>query len=452
MVPVLQYLPRATLASIVFVSAIGLIDTKEIAFVFQLRAWSEILMFSATFVITCVTSIQTGILICLCLSALLIVRRTTQASMSVLGRVHHGNTTTGITSDPNSPAMKQSSSSTNPGFLHTHVFNKNIDNQPNNNSDAITLAESPTNPTASHKLPIPETHTASTAGFSFVPVDENPSAELLEGVIFLRIEAPLLFYNAGQARRAIESLLQAEMQVATDRRLRTRRGRGMSTISGDTMVYDALDFDGDPDHEHELGSPVERDSNVGNGFEGRNYNRGHAVVVDEIEVGMELENMGDLVGADVADMDVPGKVRSRNGSNGPRGGGVGGGDGEDKKGKGKMKGWKKRGDNGGMVVDVDVDDGDDHVVVGLGLHTIVFDFKRCSDLDSAATFVIRKIFQTFIAKGVRIIFVGLYDFHVNLFQRAGMSDMMEGNVFDTMFGAVADIEDKLEVVDWSLEN
>ncbi|KAI9361607.1 sulfate transporter family-domain-containing protein [Zopfochytrium polystomum] len=37
MVPVLQHLPRSTLASIVFVAALGLIDTKEIAFVFRLR-------------------------------------------------------------------------------------------------------------------------------------------------------------------------------------------------------------------------------------------------------------------------------------------------------------------------------------------------------------------------------------------------------------------------------
>ena len=68
--------------------------------------------------------------------------------------------------------------------------------------------------------------------------------------------------------------------------------------------------------------------------------------------------------------------------------------------------------------------------------------------DSAATFVLRKILRTFAAEGTRICLCGLHDFQVSLFQRAGMSSILEGNMFDSMAAAVADIETKIDCVEW----
>ncbi|KAI9348722.1 sulfate transporter family-domain-containing protein [Zopfochytrium polystomum] len=86
---VLKYLPRSTLASIVTVGAVGLVDIQEIKFVFLLRSWTEIGMFLFTSIITVVTSITVGVLICIAFSTLLILRKTTTSVMTVMGRVHH---------------------------------------------------------------------------------------------------------------------------------------------------------------------------------------------------------------------------------------------------------------------------------------------------------------------------------------------------------------------------
>ncbi|KAJ1558664.1 hypothetical protein HK405_013218, partial [Cladochytrium tenue] len=46
----------------------------------------------------------------------------------------------------------------------------------------------------------------------FVSIREHPDAELLDGVLILRVDVPLLFYNAGRLRRTIESLMRAELR------------------------------------------------------------------------------------------------------------------------------------------------------------------------------------------------------------------------------------------------
>jgi hypothetical protein len=65
-------------------------------------------------------------------------------------------------------------------------------------------------------------------------------------------------------------------------------------------------------------------------------------------------------------------------------------------------------------------------------------------MDSASTFVLREILDTVHKENqIRVCLCGLADFHVNLFQRAGMAAMLEGNMFDTMAAAVADVEARM---------
>ncbi|KAJ1553549.1 hypothetical protein HK405_007591, partial [Cladochytrium tenue] len=52
---------------------------------------------------------------------------------------------------------------------------------------------------------------------SYPNVNKHPSAEMLDGILLLQIEVPLLFYNVGQARHAIDALMQAELELTRDR-------------------------------------------------------------------------------------------------------------------------------------------------------------------------------------------------------------------------------------------
>ncbi|KAJ3117829.1 Solute carrier 26 [Phlyctochytrium bullatum] len=261
LVPALQFLPRATLASIVFVAALGLIETKEIAFLFRLRAWTEMAMFAATFVITLVFSISTGILLCLGLSALLIVKRTTTTSMSVMGRVSHhymlpegggggyeAVRTAGGGRSPLPGSFDKGARAAGSPFASAGSLTADDTTTSRSTaalgSDTATLRKKASTSSlafgtaaseagGSGILPYPHPHRPLGAAQTqqprvkptFVNIDEHPDAELLDGVILLRVDVPLLFYNSGQARRCIEAVMQAEKRLALARYRRMRERR-----------------------------------------------------------------------------------------------------------------------------------------------------------------------------------------------------------------------------------
>jgi MFS superfamily sulfate permease-like transporter len=84
---VLRYLPKATIASIVFVAAYSLIEWDQIFFTFRLRKLTEISKFIATWAMTVGLSVNTGILMCLLFSALVIIRRSTSLNIALLGKL-----------------------------------------------------------------------------------------------------------------------------------------------------------------------------------------------------------------------------------------------------------------------------------------------------------------------------------------------------------------------------
>ncbi|KAJ1568599.1 Solute carrier 26 [Cladochytrium tenue] len=625
LVPVLQHLPHATLSSIVFVAALALIDVKEIAFVFRLRAWSEIAMFLATYVITLVTSITTGVIICLTLSALLIVRRTTTASMSVLGRVqyhipdHHPEPPVfGRKKFDQSPELSMEAPSQNLegrtgiglGTNHVYrwrapnstavvgghpIFTPNVTNPSGHGGDAsihITTinsspGESPPRLTAASSGTITPEPTVprgwrdgglSTTPVSYVNVDEHPSAEMLDGVLLLRIEVPLLFYNAGQARRAIDALMQAELKLARDR---DRRRRQRRRVAGATGTYDAVGTDapvtlddspkGDADGavsaregmqapgaiSHTmlffgLGGSRRRAASRGAASEGagnarawqrmdepagaRETGLAEAVAIslnaiDKTTTGAadsassrpesrastaakpgtrkerkrtawkRRRRVEDARGAATAsstgrrddDLDTDGgssaveygsdeelgpasRPRSRaattssaeedagtvdgdwDGTDDPEGSGADDEDDDDdddeeEDGEDDDDGDEDERTNG---------DGESDAEAGAAatataeaparrawrprrgrLHTIVLDFARCTDLDSAATFVLRKILRAFSSQGVRVLLVSLRDAQVSQFQRGGMAALLDGNMFGSVAAAVEEVEARI---------
>ncbi|KAJ3203761.1 Solute carrier 26, partial [Dinochytrium kinnereticum] len=545
LVPALQFLPRATLASIVFVAALGLIETREIGFVFRLRAWTEIAMFLATYVITLVFSISVGILLCLGLSALLIVKRTTITSMSVMGRVSHHHLLV-----PSGPSGKQPRSFDGLSSRHSPFVSTGVVSADNISVDRKKdqLPNEPQNPPAAKP--------------TFVNIDEHPDAELLDGVILLRVDVPLLFYNSGQARRSIEAVLQAEKRLAMARyrrRMQRRkkdgrrqRGEGTGKAVGDLSDEGRTGSDDEEEEEDEEnegqrrrkersdleiggeggrsvveeeeyeedlndddlpplspigGSDDEGDDDTFDAEAGRRWgalhrwrkNRGRAAPLKTSTSTSSIPSMSVIAPSSTTNSGVTTPTMPQ------RTGGIFG------KRSNRPSSTSSSahlllaspihaGSSSSILAPSssaqsptaplpanDAGDGFDDVALkplnmssvtptmsptdpsleanpiiapkpsndappaGFGYggpHTIVLDMRHCIDLDSAATFVLRRIVRNFRGQGIRVVFCGVQPFQRILFQRAGLAPVLLGNVFEDMAAAVADVEAKIEVVEW----
>ena len=82
---ILKYLPRAALAAIVFNAAVNLIEYHEIIYLFKMRIWYDIGLFIITFAITFFLTMGDGVLLCILLAVLIILRRSTSVDLSLLG-------------------------------------------------------------------------------------------------------------------------------------------------------------------------------------------------------------------------------------------------------------------------------------------------------------------------------------------------------------------------------
>lgn len=82
----LQYVPRPVLAAIVIKSAIMLFANRDVSFLFKIHAWEDLAMFLISFVITFCTSIFEGIIFCLSVAVLVIIKKVSFVNLSILGR------------------------------------------------------------------------------------------------------------------------------------------------------------------------------------------------------------------------------------------------------------------------------------------------------------------------------------------------------------------------------
>jgi MFS superfamily sulfate permease-like transporter len=86
---VLKFLPKPAMAAIVMNAAINLIEYDEIGFLFQMQNLFEIFLFIFTWALTFFISIDQGIIFCIGLSAMLILRKTTMVNLSLLGKMDY---------------------------------------------------------------------------------------------------------------------------------------------------------------------------------------------------------------------------------------------------------------------------------------------------------------------------------------------------------------------------
>ncbi|KAI8614860.1 sulfate transporter family-domain-containing protein [Chytriomyces sp. MP71] len=186
LVPLLQYLPKTTLASIVIIAAVGLIEVHEISYICKMRAWYEVFMFIVTWALTVGFAISTGIIFCLGFSALLIIRRATETSMTVIGRV------------------------------------RDFETSPNSRSESDDFAIDILPP------------------MSYQDIANHPHAELMDGVVIMRVLAPLMFYNVGQVASAMGNLINGQVNVLRERKRRRMerdlQERSNSRASDETIV------------------------------------------------------------------------------------------------------------------------------------------------------------------------------------------------------------------------
>ncbi|KAJ1558815.1 Solute carrier 26, partial [Nowakowskiella sp. JEL0078] len=182
--PLLSFLPKATLASAVFVAAYSLIDWHAIAFLFKLRNISEIAQFLATFAITIGSSISDGVVFCFLLAALVIVRKTTKLEMKIMGRV----------------AVYQNQSLASP--VTKEVLLNNITNS------KFRDMNQPFN-SFSEKLSVQ---------YRFVSLDEYSDAHLFENVVIIAIKGSLAFYNANRIPREIDFAVHIQKKIGIQRR------------------------------------------------------------------------------------------------------------------------------------------------------------------------------------------------------------------------------------------
>ncbi|KXS21961.1 hypothetical protein M427DRAFT_27490 [Gonapodya prolifera JEL478] len=85
--PLLTPLPQCVLSSVIFVVASDLLEVDELAFLVRVRGWSDLGMAAGTFLATTLVGVESGTIISIAASLLLVVRETAGVSIEVMGRV-----------------------------------------------------------------------------------------------------------------------------------------------------------------------------------------------------------------------------------------------------------------------------------------------------------------------------------------------------------------------------
>ncbi|WOO80799.1 Putative sulfate transporter [Vanrija pseudolonga] len=88
LLPYLWFLPRAVLASVITLVVYSLLDEAphDIIFFWKMKAWTDFLQMTGTFLLTLLFSIEVGVVASVCFSLLLVIQRSTQPRIKIIGR------------------------------------------------------------------------------------------------------------------------------------------------------------------------------------------------------------------------------------------------------------------------------------------------------------------------------------------------------------------------------
>ncbi|KIK61134.1 hypothetical protein GYMLUDRAFT_199896 [Collybiopsis luxurians FD-317 M1] len=89
LLPLLYYLPRCVLASIITLVVFSLLQETphDLIYYWRMSAWMDLLLLFLTFFLSIVWNVEVGIVVSLIISLLLVVHRSSKTRMSILGRI-----------------------------------------------------------------------------------------------------------------------------------------------------------------------------------------------------------------------------------------------------------------------------------------------------------------------------------------------------------------------------
>lgn len=89
LLPYLYFLPRCVLASIICLFVISLFSEvpHDLVYYWRIRAWTDLAMMFLTFALSVIWNVEIGIVVSLIISLLLVIKRSSQTRMIILGRI-----------------------------------------------------------------------------------------------------------------------------------------------------------------------------------------------------------------------------------------------------------------------------------------------------------------------------------------------------------------------------
>ncbi|KNC96600.1 sulfate permease [Spizellomyces punctatus DAOM BR117] len=87
LLPFFQFLPKAVCSSIIVVAALKLVELEDVHFMLRLRAWKDVGLMMITFLTTILLSIESGTLLSVGISLLLVIKHTTKTRLAILGHI-----------------------------------------------------------------------------------------------------------------------------------------------------------------------------------------------------------------------------------------------------------------------------------------------------------------------------------------------------------------------------
>ncbi|KAJ2684933.1 hypothetical protein H4R19_006847, partial [Coemansia spiralis] len=161
LLPYLYHLPRGVLAAIIVDAVVSLLSATPgaVAFLFRVQAWSDLLLLVFICLCSVAASVETGILLAVVISLIMVIKRSNMPRIKLLGR------------------------------------------SAQNDSDFYPIGAAPPSSSATHPLSLDSADDSQDDSQDDDDAPVQPStaqAQHVEGVLIVRIEEPLYFANAGQ--------------------------------------------------------------------------------------------------------------------------------------------------------------------------------------------------------------------------------------------------------------
>ena len=85
--PIFYHLPKATMAAIIVVAGVGLIEVDEIMFLYRIRAWKDILILAFVWLSTFILGVELGIAFAFGISIFKVIQTSSVSTLTVLGKI-----------------------------------------------------------------------------------------------------------------------------------------------------------------------------------------------------------------------------------------------------------------------------------------------------------------------------------------------------------------------------